>query len=84
MATSAELYTEIDQLIGELRKGGAAPLADTLHHRMHLVSWTTRGELLEELESVLTDVLQSDVTTLSRVLQTRINILLAAISEELK
>jgi preprotein translocase subunit SecE len=83
MATSDNLYAEVDSLIAELRKGGATRLADTLHHRLHTVTWTTRDELLEELQSVLGTALESHTTTLSSILRGQVNTLLTSISRNL-
>ena len=57
--TIEDVYPAIEELIAELKLGSRSHLADILHHRMHLVAWTTASELLEELHCVLGEALQS-------------------------
>jgi len=57
--TITDVYPAIEELIIELRTVPQLKLADTLHHRMHMVTWTSGSELLEELQNIFTDTLQS-------------------------
>ena len=56
--TMSDVYPAVDALIIELKTAGHFKLADTLHHRMHQVAWTTGSELLEELQNVLLEAQQ--------------------------
>ncbi|MBN1672176.1 MAG: hypothetical protein JXR37_14140 [Kiritimatiellae bacterium] len=58
--TIEDVYPAIDELVAELKVGSHSKLASVLHHRMHQVAWTARSELFEELQSVLTEALQSE------------------------
>lgn len=53
LKTNDEIYPKVENLIKELQRMGTSKLAAVLEHRMHKVAWTTRQELLEELENVL-------------------------------
>jgi hypothetical protein len=48
-----DVYKAIDELAMELRAAGYQRVADILHHRLHKVAWSTKDELLEELQKVL-------------------------------
>jgi hypothetical protein len=47
------IYTEVDNLILELKKQKCELLANILDHRLHRVAWTSGSELREELRKVL-------------------------------
>jgi hypothetical protein len=51
--TSEDVYKAIDELAIELRAAGYDNSADILHHRLHKVAWSTRDELFEELQKIL-------------------------------
>jgi hypothetical protein len=67
--TIEDVYPAIEELIAELKLGSHSKLADILDHRMHEVAWTARSELFEELQSVLTEALQSEGTNLPEPLR---------------
>lgn len=46
-------YDCFEELITQLRAAGHARSADILHHRQHVVAWTTGSELLGELGAVM-------------------------------
>jgi hypothetical protein len=46
-------YDCFEELITQLRAEGHARTADILHHRLHVVAWTTGSELLGELGAVI-------------------------------
>jgi hypothetical protein len=62
--TVEDVYPAFEKLIAELKLGSHSELADILHHRMHQVAWAARSELFEELQSILTEALQSDGASL--------------------
>jgi len=50
MSAPAQIsYDCFEELITQLRAEGHARAADILHHRLHVVAWTTGSELLGEL-----------------------------------
>lgn len=59
-----DVYPAIDGLIAELRAAGHTNLATILHHRMHVVAWTTGTELYEELLTVLSRACSTGDTSL--------------------
>ena len=83
ISNTKDVYSAIEEVIARLRKEGATDLADTLHHRLHSVSWTTSSELLEELQSVLNTALQSPPLRISSTLQQLMKDTLAVINRNL-
>ena len=75
-----DIYSAIDQLITELRAGGYLKLADIIHYRMYQVAWTSGSELLEELQNVFTETLQTNNIKLSESVITQIQQILRDIS----
>ena len=67
-----DVYPAIDELVIELKTVGQFKLADTLHHRMHMVAWTSGSELLEELQKVFTDTLQANDVTFPAPIENQI------------
>ena len=67
--TVDDVYPAVEELIAELKSASHSKLAGILHHRMHLVAWTARSELFEELQSVLMKALQSEGAKLSEPLR---------------
>ncbi len=67
--TIEDVYPAIEELIAELKLANHSKLAGILHHRMHQVAWTARSELFEELQSVLTEALQSEGANLPEPLR---------------
>jgi hypothetical protein len=54
MSSPAQIsYDCFEDLITQLRAEGHARTADILHHRLHVVAWTTGSELLGELGTVI-------------------------------
>ena len=58
--TVEDVYPAIDELIVEAGAAGHARLATILHDRMYQAVWTAGSELIEELQDVLTQALESD------------------------
>jgi len=58
--TVNDVYQAVNELITDLKVTGQIKLADILYHRMYLVAWTSGSELLEELQKVLMETLQSN------------------------
>jgi len=54
-----EVYGQIDELIELLRDVEQHKLAEMLDHRMHKVSWTSASELLECIEGLLEEALET-------------------------
>ena len=55
--TLDDLYSAVDELIAELNSLNRTQLARVLHHRLHIVAWTTGTEAIEELKSHLREAL---------------------------
>ena len=54
MSSSTQIsYDCFEELITQLRAEGHVRTADILHHRLHVVAWTTGSELLGELGTVI-------------------------------
>ena len=70
--TIEDVYPAIEELIAELKLGHQAKLALILDHRMHQVAWTSRSEIFEELQSVLTETLQSEEACLTESVRDQI------------
>ena len=51
--TLDEFYNAVERLIVSLRSNMHEQEANIIDHRMHIVSWTTSSELLDELSEVL-------------------------------
>ena len=73
------LYSEIDQLIQQLRSAGHVRLADILFHRLHKVAWTSGSELQDELTRILEKALQGSHGNLEADLQREIGSILSAL-----
>jgi len=67
-----------------LETGNQSKLAAILHHRMHQVAWTTRTELLEELQNVFMKALQSETESLPEPIRIQIQRMLQVIDDYLK
>ncbi len=63
------VYPAVKELIEELKLSGQAKLAETLHHRMYEVPWTTGTELYEELKNIFTEILTSKKIEVSESLK---------------
>lgn len=70
--TIEDVYPALEELKLELKAAGCAPLQAILDHRMHQVAWTTRAELFEELNNILTKALGSHEPPLPEALQQQI------------
>ena len=81
--TTEEVYPAIEELIAELKLGSHSKLAAILHHRMHQVAWTTRSELFEELQSVLTKALECE-TSLATPLRDQVHQVLTVVEKCLR
>jgi DNA gyrase/topoisomerase IV subunit A len=57
MKKSENVYDAVATLIDSLLGSNEQQFASILQHRMYKVSWTTKSELLEELQSLLKDKL---------------------------
>jgi hypothetical protein len=54
MSSPAQIsYDCFEEFITQLRAEGHAHTADIVHHRLHVVAWTTGSELLGELGAVI-------------------------------
>ena len=58
--TVQDIYTSVDALVAELNSLKLSGLANTLSFRVHKVAWTSRSELLEELQAVMSEALRVD------------------------
>jgi len=62
-----DIFTEIDQLISDLRAQNLNTLANILDHRLHRVAWTSGSELREELKKVLHNADCPDSVLMQRI-----------------
>jgi hypothetical protein len=67
-----DVYPAVEEIIVNLSSQGNSRLAEILHHRMHVVAWTSGSELLEELQNVLLLALESNDENLSDASKTQI------------
>ena len=71
MSAPAQIsYDCFEELITQLRAEGHVPTADILHHRLHVVAWTTGSELLGELGSVILQFQRSTPSVSATLQQT--------------
>lgn len=82
--TVEDVYPAIEDLIAELKPTNHSKLATILHHRMHQVAWTSRSELFEELQNVLTQALQSEIASFPEAARNQAQQILRAIEGYLK
>lgn len=61
----ADVFPAIEELISLLPSQGGSRLSMVLQHRMHAVTWTTSGELYEELIGILEEAISTDATPLT-------------------
>ena len=83
LQTVEEIDIAIEKLIAELKLLNYSKLAAILNHRMHQVAWTTRAELFEELQAVLSRALVSDTERLNETQKSHVMNLLQAIKKVL-
>lgn len=76
-----DVYPAIDEIIDAARAAGELHLATVLNHRMHRVAWTTRSELFEELQSVLTNSPGVEATAVPDEWKEQVNAVLSVIAE---
>ena len=60
LRTAEDVYAALEELVVGLDASGRGALAKKINHRLHKVAWTTRLELLEEMEVVIDKALKSD------------------------
>lgn len=77
-----DIYPAIDEMIAELKAIGQLQMAATLHHPMYKVAWTSRSELLDDLQSVLIEALKLDGGRLPKQLQQQIFHIISALAAE--
>jgi hypothetical protein len=82
--TIEDVYPAVDELAVELKAAGHPRWAAILHHRMHMVAWTTRSELFEELQNVLTGDMESDGAKLPELLKEQIDRVVLVVGNFLK
>ena len=58
-------YTPFENLAVSLRKDGLTKEADILHHRLHVVAWTTGSELIDELSQRIKIIRKNEYDRLS-------------------
>ncbi|MBC8207331.1 MAG: hypothetical protein H8E68_09315 [Kiritimatiellaeota bacterium] len=58
-------YEPFDNLVASLREDDLIKQADILHHRLHVVAWTTRSELIQELAERLKIIQKQEYNRLS-------------------
>lgn len=58
--TITDIYADIDDLILLLKNNSHRELAEQMEHRMYKVSWTSGSELLECIEDILRENLNSE------------------------
>lgn len=78
-----DVYRALDELGAELKAAGDSRLSAIIHHRLHEVAWTTRSELFEELDRVLTKALEPNEATLPQPLKEQIERVLRVIRNSL-
>jgi hypothetical protein len=79
--TTEDFYLALDALIVDLKAADQTQLSNILHYRVHNVAWTTRSELFEELQGVLTKALKSNELKLSKILKDHISQVLLFINK---
>jgi len=82
--TIEDVYPALDELIIELKAAGELRLSELIHHRTHVVAWTARSELFEELQNVLGKALTSSEVKLPRLVKEQIEQVLLVISDFLR
>ena len=78
-----DIYPAIDKLIKILVAENEQRISKILQHRMYQVSWTSRSELLEELERILQEYLQKKRSNLDKLVVDRIEGILRGIDGNL-
>lgn len=76
--TIQDLYPAIDEIIIELGKYNPN-LATLLEYRMHKAAWTTRSELFEELERVISSNLRDGANDMPKDVQVQLERILTVI-----
>lgn len=74
-----DIYPAIDELIKILASENEQRISNILQHRMYKVSWTSRSELLEELQRILKEYLQKERSNLDKLIVSRIEDILRGI-----
>jgi hypothetical protein len=80
--TVREIYAAVDSLVAELNSLKFSKLANALSIRVH-GTWTTGSELLEELQTVMTQGLRIDGERLPRSIRKEVEDILRAIEHVL-
>lgn len=76
-----DIYPALDELISELALAGDSRLAAILHHRLHVVAWTTSSELYEEIQRIFAEPLRRDDPSLPQRLKEQIKTILSVIGK---
>ncbi len=78
-----DIYPAIDELIKILAAENEQRISNILQHRMCKVSWTSRSELLEELQRILKEYIQEERSNLDKLIVDRIEDILRRIDGNL-
>jgi hypothetical protein len=81
--TVQDVYTSIDTMVAELNSLDFVRLANTLSFRVHEVAWTSGSELLEELQTVMSEALRTDGDSLPSSIKQEIENILRGIERVL-
>ena len=82
--TAEDIYSAVDELVVQLKAAGQSRVAAILDHRMHKVAWTSRSELFEELQKILTKILETDSQNVPSLLREQIDRVLFTIGNFLQ
>ena len=77
--TAEDVYSAVDKLVVQLKASGQSRVAVILDHRMHKVAWTSRSELFQELQNILTEILETDGQNVPSLLRGQIDRVLLTI-----
>ncbi len=77
--TIKDIYPAIEELIDHYARDEDLNISNILRHRMYEVSWTSQGELFEELHNVLTGFLEKKGDVLDSKIVHQINSILTLI-----
>ena len=69
----------LDELVAKLRLERDLRLASVLHHKLHVASWPNRADLFADIQKVLRNMLQSNVSLHSDSTNVQIGKILDAI-----
>ena len=76
-----DIYPAIDELIKVLAQKNEQKISDILYHRIYKVSWTSRSELFEELQSILKDFFQKKGSDIDKLIADQIESIIKTIEK---